>query len=134
MQKHERSYLRFFCRPLLFGIPIGSITIVLLLLLFSAIAVNVDLPFAVVLPLAMIAVAIGSFVGAYFAAKIAKRNGWLIGLINAFVMYLLSVLAGFAFFRAIDSEFVWIKAAVMLATGLLGGVLAVNSVVGKKRR
>lgn len=130
--KEESTMIKVFLRPTLIGLLIGIVSCLLVLLVLAAAAASFDIPPAAVVPLAIVATAVGAFAGGFGAAKAAGRNGWLVGGITAVLLFVVSLLSGLGLFQNIDGSFVLIKALVMLACGLVGGVLAVNS--GKKKK
>jgi len=131
MRKPKSTVYDAYLKPLLFGVLSGGVTCVLILLLSALLATMADIPHALVVPLALISVTAGAFSGAFAAAKIAGRNGWLVGIFNSIVLFLLSIISGWSYFELIDTGYIVIKALIMLGVGILGGIVAVNS--GKKR-
>ncbi len=127
MQKPKSTVFYAFLKPLLFGTITGSLVCVLLLLLFAFVSTLADIPHALVVPLSVIALAVGAFFGAVVAAWITGRNGWLIGMLNSITLFLLSIISGWHFFELIDTDYIVIKLLIMLAVGILGGIIAVNS-------
>jgi len=114
-------------RPILIGLVVGGASVLIVLLALSAAAVFFDIPSAVVLPLSTVANAIGALVGGFVSARINKRNGWLFGLLSALFLFLFSTAAGLGLFSDTDGTFLMIKALIMLACGMVGGIFAVNS-------
>ena len=122
--------LMHFFRPLLIGLVVGGCAVLAVLLALSAIATVYDIPAAIILPLATFANAFGAFFGGFTSAKINKRNGWLFGLLSSVCLFLFSTMAGLALFSDTNGTFLLIKAFIMLACGMVGGILAVN--LGKR--
>lgn len=122
---------RGFIRPVLIGLLTGTAACLLLLFAMAAAATSFDIPISAVVPLATIAAAIGAFVGGFVAAKVSRKNGWLLGLLTAAVLFIVTMACGFAFFSELDPPFMTVKFAVMLACGMVGGMVAVNA---NKRR
>ncbi len=118
--------------PILLGALIGSVGCLAVLLLLAIVAAGMDIPPVAVVPLATIGAAVGAFLGGLTSAKIAGRNGWLVGVITAGILFVMSMLAGGGLFSQMNMGFVGIKLLVMIACGMTGGILAVNS--GKKRK
>ncbi len=121
-----------FFRPLLIGLVVGALAVLVTLLLLSAVATVYDIPSAAVVPLATLSNAIGAFGAGFACAKVNKRNGWLSGLLAALVLFVFSTAAGFGLFAQIDGSFLIIKALIMLACGMVGGIFAVNT--GKRHK
>ena len=131
-RKEELNIPLRFIRALLVGLVVGALTVLLALLILSAIATTYDLPSAAVVPLATICNALGAFTGGFACAKSNKRTGWLLGIVAAFALFVFSTAAGFNFFTESDGSFFMIKALIMTACGMVGGILAVNT--GKRRK
>lgn len=76
--------------------------------------------------MAVIAAAIGAFVGGLVCARIAKEKGLLLGLLCGAALYLLILLAGTIWFRDSHSTYIFIKLAILVGCGGVGGVVGVN--------
>ncbi len=124
--------LKHIIRPLLIGVLVGAVATLAVLLLMSFLASSIDIPIAAVLPLATVANAIGSFLCGFSCAKTSGRNGWLLGLLSSFLLFLITTVAGLNLYETVDGSFLMIKALIMLACGMVGGIFAVNS--GKQHR
>lgn len=131
-RNHDLGILKGVLKPVSIGLCIGAITCLIVLMLTAAVATLVDVPFAAVVPLATIASAIGAFVSGIASAKISGRNGWLMGLFCAMLLFVISLIAGLACYRQVDASFLVIKLLILLSCGIAGGVLAVNT--KKKKR
>ena len=121
-----------FIRSVLIGLVVGALTVLLSLLILSAIATAYDLPSASVIPLATVSNALGAFTGGFACAKTNRRTGWLLGVVAAFMLFVFSTAAGFNVFTESDGSFLLIKALIMTACGMVGGIFAVNT--GKRRK
>ena len=120
-----------FLRPLLVGLVVGAVTVLVTLMLLAFIATSYDIPPNAVVPLATISNALGASIGGFAGAKTNKRNGWLLGILSAFALFVFSTLAGFALYDQTDGTFLFIKALIMIACGMVGGMFAVNT--GKRK-
>ena len=125
--------LKCFLYPILLGIIIGIIVSLSVLLALSVAASSLDIPPVAVIPLAVVSNALGAAVSA-FVAKFGKRNGWLLGSISALILFLVTTAAGFGLYHTADGAFLAIKASIMLACGMVGGIVAVNSKKKRARR
>lgn len=132
-RKEESIMLVRLSRPLLIGLVAGALTVLVTLAILAATATAYDIPSAAVVPLATVANALGAFVGGFVCARINKRNGWLSGLLSALVLFLFSTAAGFGLYSQIDGVFLTVKALIMLACGMVGGIFAVNTGKHHKR-
>ncbi len=131
-RKEEPNMPLRFIRSLLIGLIAGALTVLLSLLILSAIATAYDLPSAAVVPLATVANALGALAGGFACAKANKHTGWLLGILSAFTLFVFSTAAGFNVFTDSDGSFLLIKALIMIACGMVGGIFAVNT--GKRRK
>ncbi len=123
-----------FIRSLLIGLIVGALSVLLSLLILSAIATAYDLPTAAVVPLATVSNALGAFTGGFACAKTNKRTGWLLGVLSALILFVFSTAAGFNFFNESDGSFLLIKVLIMIACGMVGGIFAVNTGKQHKKR
>lgn len=113
-------------KPLLIGTLIGAAVSVLLLFAMALIATWIDIPPVAVLPLVVIPLAVGAFVGGAVVAKLTGRNGWLMGIFSALLLFLISFVAGLGINGEINSSFMFTKCLIMCACGMVGGMIAIN--------
>ena len=113
-------------RAVIIGAAVGTGMCLLLLLIMAAIIAAQDIPKVAVVPMAVIAAAIGSFVGGFICARIARQKGLLLGLLCGALLYLMILLAGTIWFRDAHSAYVFIKLAILVGCGGVGGVVGVN--------
>lgn len=73
---------------------------------------------------------ISSFIGAYMAIRISKSNGLIIGGITALILFVILIIAGMICANKTTAADTISKAAVMITSGCIGGIIGVN----KKRR
>ncbi|MBQ7522634.1 MAG: TIGR04086 family membrane protein [Clostridia bacterium] len=85
-----------------------------------------QLPLNVAYILMQIIGAIGSFVGSYIAVRIYKSNGLVIGILTAFVLFVIVFTVGFIVCMDNLSLTAITKLVAMLCAGALGGILSVN--------
>ncbi len=113
-------------RPLLVGLCVGVIACTLLLMLSAAVIGTVDVPQQVVFPLSMVAAGVATLLAGLVTARLAGKNGLLMGLLCGLLLFLLIMVAGFLRFS--DAGFTsWAtKLAILLVAGGLGGVLGVG--------
>lgn len=128
MRAHDRtpSFFRSWLRPVLVGVAVGLIGCIGLLMLMALVVQSVDVPRAVILPLALAAAAIGALLAGLTAAAIAKQKGLLLGAVCGLVLWLLILLAGVARYEGVSGGNALIKFAALLLSGGIGGVLGVN--------
>lgn len=105
----------------------GGRRLPLLLLLMAAVIAAVDVPKAAITPLAVVASAVGAFVGGIVAAKIAKEKGLLFGAACGLILFVLVLVAGFAVLKEVRGSFAVAKLFILIGCGAIGGILGVNS-------
>lgn len=120
------SFFRQWIRPLLFGLAVGVIVCVGVLMLIAALIQTVDVPRAATLPLAIAAAAIGAFCAGLTAALIGKNRGLILGAVNGAVLFVLILSAGFIRYAGVDGTVALIKFAVLTAAGGIGGFVGVS--------
>ena len=121
-QKDAASTPIRWLRAVAIGVVVGTVVCLLLLLGMAAIMASQDVPKVAVVPMAVIAAAIGGLV----CARIAKEKGLLLGLLCGAALYLLILLAGTIWFRDSHSTYIFIKLAILVGCGGVGGVVGVN--------
>ncbi len=108
------------------GTAAGTLIIILLMLVISLIitktkSFNVE----IITPAAVICGCVGSFAGGYISARIRRSSGMLSGIVSAaailFLMLCAGVIAG-----SLPTVTMLLRAAAMLLSGALGGIIAVN--------
>ena len=125
-QKDAASTPIRWLRAVAIGVVVGTVVCLLLLLGMAAIMASQDVPKVAVVPMAVIAAAIGAFVGGLVCARIAKEKGLLLGLLCGAALYLLILLAGTIWFRDSHSTYIFIKLAILVGCGGVGGGVGVN--------
>ena len=128
------SVMKGLLKPLCIGVASGVIGCVVLLCLMAGFATALTIPHAYVVPLGTVSLVFGAWLGGWCGVKCIGRNGWLFGLMIAFVLFLLSLLAGIGLLASSDGAFFLIKSILMLASGMLGGMMAVNTHKRTSRR
>ena len=128
MRAHDRTPSCFRCwlRPALVGVAVGLIGCVGSLMLAALLVQSVDVPRAVILPLAIAAAAIGAFLAGLTAAAVSGQRGLLFGAVCGLLLWLLILLAGVARYAGVSGGNTLIKLAVLVLAGSVGGVLGVN--------
>ncbi len=128
MRAHDRTPTFFarWLRPALVGVAVGLIGCIGLLMLMALIVQSVDVPRAAILPLAIIAAAIGAFLAGLTGAAIAKQKGLLLGAVCGLVLWLLILFAGVARYEGVSGGNALVKLAALVLSGGIGGVLGVN--------
>ena len=122
--KKEISTKQFYIN-ILIGALIGAVITFLALLLFAAIMLIFNIDINMSSPLSSVALLIGSGAGGYISAYKNKSKGFLCGLINAGITFLLIAVIGLILSRDITLMSL-IHLAVTVLSSLIGGILGVN--------
>ena len=115
-----------FGRPVLWGVVTGGVVGALLLLVMALCMTTWDLPQATVTPMATAAVAIGAFASGLTAARLAQKQGLLLGALCGALLYALVWLTGLTRIGEMQAASVLIKWAILIASGAIGGIVGVN--------
>lgn len=112
-------------KPLIIGIVVSFIICIVFSFVVSAIMAifKVFSEFAVV-PIAIAALAVGVFFGAWAAARIVRKRGLVCGIIIGIIVFLMLVLVGLMGTNSLLGCVTWIKFAVILIAGAAGGCCA----------
>lgn len=112
----------------LIGINVSStlVTLIINALIVAFIGLKFDLGEGVLYYLTYLIIGITAFSSAYIIAKSIKSKGWLIGIAaNALLLIVLSV-THFFLNTDVYGKYFFIKVILILACGVLGGILGVN--------
>lgn len=114
-------------RAVCWGSAAGAAVIMLLILLFTVVFVKLrQVPQAVAVPLTIAAASVGAFVGGCVAGGIARRRGILYGFSSGLLLFALLFLCGVILVREPLASAAFIKLALMIFFGAVGGILGVN--------
>ena len=80
--KGDLSPVRKWITPVLFGTAIGLLGTAAILMIFALILTLQDIPQGMILPLAVGAMGIGTFLGGYVSARIVGKKGLLCGFLT----------------------------------------------------
>lgn len=119
-------------RPIVFGALGGAVVCTALLLLLSlALVTAKQMPQSLLQPLTVLVAALSAFFAGYLAARISGERGMLYGAGAAVLLFALLFAAGLAVTKESISAFLITKGLIMVLTGAIAGILAVNK---KSRR
>ncbi len=131
LKKDIRGTTRSFYINVLIGVAVALGVILLTMLIAAAIMVLLDINIMYASPISSICAAIGTFCGAYFAARRNTKKGIVNGLMVAAIIYvIISIVALF-----LDSNFTvmsLIHLAVIVLSGCIGGIMGVNKTEKRK--
>ncbi len=122
--KKEISTKQFYINILL-GAAVGVAVTFAVLLIFAAIMLLFNININMASPLSSIALAIGSGLGGYISAYKNKAKGFICGLINAGILFLLVAVIGLILSNNITLMSL-IHFAVTVLSSLIGSILGVN--------
>ena len=109
------------------GSVIGMIFCSIMMLLLAFVLVKSgQLPLNAVYIILQVIGALSSFLGSYVAVRIYKSMGLLLGVITAFVMFLIVFAVGLSTCVEGVSAMTVTKLVSMLCAGAVGGILSVN--------
>ncbi len=128
--KDQRINLSSMIRPLLVGTAVGILVTVLLLLAAALLMASIQLPSAAVTPIALATVALGALAGGFTAARISRERGLLYGAACGLLLFLIIAVAGMLAMPSTSGATTFVKLALTVGLGALGGILGVN--VGRR--
>lgn len=126
----ERSTVGSRIRPLLVGVGAGVGVGLLLMLATAAVMALVQVSAAVVTPMAMGVLAVAALVGGFVTARLSRERGLLYGAACGLLLFLVVAVIGLAVMREIRGTTLFLKLALTVGGGALGGILGVN--VGRR--
>jgi putative membrane protein (TIGR04086 family) len=126
-EKKQQSQNEFTLKAMITGTIIGVITMSILLAIFAEINAVLALPEFFVGAMALITIALGSLVGGFFAGKVAKSNGIVIGFLVGIVLSAIILIGGMSIFDQVFSAFSLIKMTLAMIFCIAGGIFGVNS-------
>lgn len=112
--------------PLVIGVLSAFVIGAIGLLLSALLMTCVDVPQGAVTALSVVSAALGAFFGGILAAKIAKSDGWLNGLLCGAVVFLAVLLIGWFVHHSMSVVFLFVKLAILLCGGMVGGMIGVS--------
>lgn len=125
LKKEKRVWARNFYINVLIGAAVAAGVILLTMLTAAALMVLFDINIMYASPISSVCAAIGTFCGAYLAARKNKAKGIVNGLMVAAIIYVLvSIVA-----LILDNNFTVmsiIHLAVIVLSGCIGGIMGVN--------
>lgn len=115
------------------GSAIGTVLFFVFIALFSLASLKSDIfSQSSYMPLGLIAAAVSSFVGGFITVRPVRKNGALLGALTGLVQALLSSALLFFVNNRNSGTGIFILMAVIIVSGAVGGISAVNLNVRKK--
>ena len=130
--KGDSSTVRKWVTPMLFGTAIGLLGTAVVLMIFALVLTLQDIPQGIILPLAIGAMGVGTFLGGYVSARIVGQKGLLCGFLTGLLYYLVLTGISLAIMHFSLDASQAVKMGVALAAACVGGVLGING-KGKRR-
>lgn len=122
--KKEISTKQFYIN-ILISSALGVVVTFIFLLILAAVMLLGNININMASPLASVALALGSGFGGYLSAYKNKSKGFICGVVNAGVIFLLVAIVGLILSRSVTLMSV-IHFAVTLLSSLIGSILGVN--------
>ena len=121
-----------FVLPLMISGVVGAMFVFMILLLFASALVSMgSMDTGTFIPVNMVSLSIGSFVGGWLCARFMKEKGLIWGMLCALAVFVFT--ASVLFIMGVEPTVqVLLRLLLMLPAGAIGGVLGVNK--KKKRR
>ena len=130
MRNEEKQMIFKKAITLLIGAAVGAAVSMMMLFLVAVVfAITKRLPQMAVIPIALVAAAIGTFVAGYVVGRIKKKNGYIYGLAEGILLFAVWVLFSMSTGNSV-TVLLLIRFGIMIVTGMLGGIVGVN----RKRR
>ncbi len=128
MKKHREEATGAFrlVRPLVFGTAAGIVVGAVLLLAAAAVMAAVNVPAAAVTPVALLAMSVAALAGGFAAARVSREKGLLYGAGCGLLMFLIIAVVGFSVEQSVGGSLLFLKLALAVGLGALGGILGVN--------
>ena len=114
------------------SVIVGIVTTIIMLLFFAAFYFATDMNDALVSPLSALCVGVGSLLSGFLSSKKIKTMGIVNGLICGAVLFLLVTFISLFFSESGFSMISLIHGAIILVSGMIGGVIGVVKSSNKK--
>lgn len=109
------------------GACIGFLSCLLLNALFSFAVLKCDAADSTLFVFSLIITAAAAFISGFTSSVILKKKGFLFGLLSAEVLFLILTVIALCINKGHLTSTAYIRAAIMGATGMFGGILGVNT-------
>lgn len=126
IRRENSSVVARIVRPVAVGGGVGVLSCVVLLLIAATVMASCGLPQATVTPIAVVILAISTFLGGFTASRITRERGLLYGLGCGALLFLITAVSGLGVEGAVRGTMLFLKLAVSLGCGAIGGVIGVN--------
>ena len=110
----------------------GAVGTVLMMLIFAALIVLLQLDRAYAAPLGTVSIALGSMISSYFCGKKISKNGYLIGLLNGAAVFILVLIISLIVSDWKLTSNTVFHLIIILTASTAGGIFGVNKKSSKK--
>ena len=124
--KYDTAGLKSLIKPVVWGCIFGTIITFLIMMLLAFFLTVKDFPKSFAAPLVSVAAGIGSLAAGFVAAKKFKKQGFQIGALTGFVLFLIVVLVSMFVSGAGFSILSVIRLLIMVLSSSIGGLFSVN--------
>ena len=111
----------------LFSSLAGFVAVFLCVLLFAFVITKINATDKVISFMSGVALCVGAYAGGYISAKKRQKNGLLMGVLCGLFMFLIILLVGTVFVKAVSGCPPSVKLILTLICGAIGGIVGVNS-------
>ena len=106
---------------------VGFVVVFLCVLLFAFIITKINATDKVISFMSGIALCVGAYAGGYISAKKRQKNGLFMGILCGLFMFLIILIIGSFFVKAVSGCSPSVKLILTLVCGAVGGIVGVNS-------
>ncbi|MDR3644047.1 MAG: TIGR04086 family membrane protein [Clostridia bacterium] len=131
VKQEPRAHGKFLI-PLLCGIIAAFIVSIIVLALLSMVFTMRDMPQTSVIPLSYVAYGLGALAGGLLTARLYGNRGLVSGALTGLLFFIVIYITGAAMHNLGAGGLAFVKLALSIFSGGLGGIIGVNA--GRKKR
>lgn len=125
-RKEQTSIVARVLRPIAVGLTVGVLLCLALLLVAATVMASFSVPQAAVTPIAIAILALSAFGGGLVASRVARTRGLLYGSGCGLLLFVIAFVAGLGIESATQGAWLFLKLALALGCGAIGGIVGVN--------
>lgn len=110
-----------------FSSLMGFVIVFLCVLFFAFLITKINATDKIISVMSGIALCVGAYTGGFISAKKRKKNGLLMGVLCGLFMFLIILIIGSVFVKAVSGCSPSVKLILTLICGGVGGIVGVNS-------
>ncbi len=130
--KHEEQRHVSFVKPTVVSAVFTMLLLLAMSLVFAALFALTDLPIYLLMPSAILMLAIACFAGGFLSARMTKAKGLTAGIFTGVLVYIVLFLLNILFVRSGVNVFALAKLMLMLTAAAIGGISGVNMIAKRK--